>query len=190
MIAFLSGTVEHHTENSLFINVHGVGYEVFVPLRLLSSCPLGNTQKIFTYHKISEDSQSLYGFLQLDDIHLFKTLIGVSGIGVKSAMQMMEFPSAKVIQAIESEDLSELTKIPGLGKKTASRLVLELKGKIVRPPESQKKILSPHQEVIDILKSLGFVPSRVEELFANLPKNVSEYSNEELVKWGLKTLSS
>lgn len=188
MIAFLSGTVEHHTDNALLVSVHGVGYEVFIPIRVFAEYPVGSQKKIFTYHKISEDTQALFGFSSLADIQLFKTLIGISGIGAKSALQMLELPSEKVAKAIESEDINELIKIPGLGKKTASRLVLELKGKIIHTTGNTSKISSPFHEVIDILKGLGFANNQIETLFQNIPEEMKTESDETLVKWALKQL--
>lgn len=187
MIAFLVGMIEHHTENSLLINVQGVGYEVFVPTRLFIDFPINKTQKVFTYHKVAEDAHTLFGFASLADVSVFKTLIGVSGIGAKTALQMLEFPAERIISSIESENIDELTRIPGLGKKTASRLILELKGKIVHSEKENPKS-SEYQNVIDILKGLGFSPQKVEELFANLSEDKKYLSEEELVRWGLKNM--
>lgn len=189
MIVFVEGTIVSHKPNAVVVAVGGIGYEVFVPLRTMASLIVGSSFRLHTYHKISEDTNSLYGFLSSEEVDIFTTLISISGIGAKTALQMLEFPADHISKAIETEDIDSLTKIPGLGKKTASRLILELKGKIVRADTSTASASSPYQSVVDILKSLGFAPALVEQCFAKVPESMQTESDETLVKWGLQQLS-
>ncbi len=132
MISFLKGIIEDKQENLLQIDVNGVGYELCVSTNTLSSLPMqGSAVKVLTYMAVREDGVSLYGFSSQEEKELFSKLITVSGIGPKLAISILSGMSlADLTLAIIKEDLKLLSKIKGLGKKTAERLCLELKDKL------------------------------------------------------------
>ena len=132
MISFLVGLIEEKRENTLVLNVQGVGFELSVSSNTLGSLPLeGSNVKVLTYMAVREDDISLYGFSTLEEKELFLKLIMVSGIGPKMAITILSGMSiADLVLAIIKSDLKILSKIKGLGKKTAERLCVELKDKL------------------------------------------------------------
>ncbi len=164
MISFLKGVIEEKHENLLILDVGGVGYELAVSSNTLSTLPMqGTSIKILTYMAVREDDVSLYGFSSQEEKDLFNKLITVSGIGPKLAISILSGLSlADLVLAIIKEDLKLLSKIKGLGKKTAERLCLELKDKLsVLDGGSQNTSFEPEydedavQLATDTLISLG-----------------------------------
>lgn len=141
MISFLMGIIEEKNENSVIINVNGVGFNVIVSTNTLPSLPLeGETAKIFTYMAVREDDISLYGFSSLEEREIFNKLTTVSGIGPKMAIGILSgLNLSDLVVAIIKEDSKLLSQIKGLGKKTAERLCLELKDKL-SPLPSQDNV--------------------------------------------------
>lgn len=139
MISFLVGIIEEKSENSLVLNVGGVGYELCVSNNTISSLPMeGETVKILTYMAVREDGIYLYGFSSKEERELFYKLISVSGVGPKMAITILSGLSlSDLIIAIIQEDFKLLSRIKGLGKKTAERICLELKDKISATNTSQ-----------------------------------------------------
>ncbi len=160
MIAFVSGILTEKNETSVVVDVGGIGYSVGVSTNTLASLPQENSPiKIFTYTHVREDDISLFGFMTLEEKKLFLKLIEVNGVGPKSAMGILSGISVpELLNAIVSEDLEVLQRVKGLGKKTAERIVLELKDK-VSPTEaivmSQDFNTSALTEAIEVLISLG-----------------------------------
>ena len=134
MIAFLRGTVEDMTESSLVLDVHGVGYEVLVPGQLLSSISgTGQELKLYTYMQVREDAVVLFGFLTKDDLAMFKMLIGVNGVGPKAGLAILSALGADDLRfAVLSDDAKKIAKTPGIGAKTAQKIILELKDKMAK----------------------------------------------------------
>ncbi|NBV41912.1 Holliday junction branch migration protein RuvA, partial [bacterium] len=132
MIQFLSGILSEATEENIVVECGGVGYEVSVPTTVIANLPsIGDSIKIFTHHYIREDSQSLYGFLRTQDRLLFGTLISVSGVGPKVGIRFFSAMHAdQLVNAIVAEDVRLLTSVPGVGKKLAERVIIELKDKL------------------------------------------------------------
>ena len=132
MISFLVGLIEEKRENTLILNVQGVGFELSVSSNTLGSLPMeGNNVKIFTYMAVREDDISLYGFSNMEEKALFMKLITVSGIGPKMAISILSgMSNPDLVLAIIKSDLKILSKIKGLGKKTAERICVELKDKL------------------------------------------------------------
>lgn len=163
MISFLMGIIEEKRENTLELNVNGVGFEVNVSSNTLGSLPMqGNSIKIYTYMAVREDDISLYGFSSLEERNLFFKLISVSGIGPKMAIGILSgLTISDLTMAIIKSDTKLLSKIKGLGKKTAERVCLELKDKlsVVSSPE-QSSFTDEYDEdalqmAVDTLISLG-----------------------------------
>ena len=132
MIAFITGTIEEKSENGVVINCNGMGYEVQTSTATLSSLPLvGEECKIYTYLQVKEDGISLFGFTTVDERELFYKLISVSGVGPKMAITVLSGMNiSALIVSILKEDTTALSRIKGLGKKTAERICLELKDKL------------------------------------------------------------
>ena len=130
MIAFIEGTILAKHERSAVINVNGIGYLVFIPRPLLESINEGGEMQLFIHTNVREDDISLYGFPAQDQWQMFKLLLSVSGVGPKSAMEILSAPLQKIAQAIAKKDGAFLTRIPGIGKKTAERIIIDLEGKV------------------------------------------------------------
>lgn len=132
MYNFLNGEIVDIFENNVVIDVNGVGYELAVSNYTLAECSLGQKQKLYTYLQVKEDGIALFGFATNEEKNMFLRLISVSGVGCKVALAVLSgMDSNSLAIAIFNGDTSSLTKIKGLGKKTAERLVLELKEKVV-----------------------------------------------------------
>lgn len=132
MIASLKGRVLSKGTDGVVVDVNGVGYHLYVPLRSLGDIPeIGEEVFLHTYTNVREDALQLFGFLTEEEKRLFVTLIGVNGIGPKLSLTILSgMPVDRFIEAVHNEDMAILTKIPGLGKKTVARLILELKGRL------------------------------------------------------------
>jgi len=133
MISFLRGKIINKGLNYAIVEVAGLGYQVFLSETLLNDFKKDSEIEIYTHHQVREEASDLYGFKTLDDLELFELLLTVSGVGPKSALGVLAIASAGDIkEAIIRGDANLLTKVAGIGKKTAERLVLELKTKILR----------------------------------------------------------
>lgn len=131
MIALIRGTLAYKSINHVIIDVGGVGYRLFTSLSTFYSLPDAGDVSLFTHTHVREDALLLYGFLSLEEKDLFVILIGISGIGPKLAINILShIPAGDLKRAIAAGDIKRLTGLPGIGKKTAERLVLELKDKI------------------------------------------------------------
>lgn len=195
MITYLVGNLEHIGENALIIEVYGVGYEVFCSSRTLSE--LNGTRekvKIYIHEHIKEDGHDLYGFYHMEDRELFRKLISVSGIGPKGGMQVFNtYSSQEVIEIILQQDSKALSKVSGIGPKTAQRIILELKdsiGKLFVPDlsllETGLKDESAKSEAIEALEALGY--SGLEAKKAVEAIDDYQSSSEELIKKALSLL--
>ena len=131
MISYIEGELLWVTENSLVISCNGLGYEVFVPMTVLEKQPRpGSTQRFYTYLQVKEDGVALFGFASRDELEVFRLLISVNGIGPKGAVGILSGISAENLRyAVLSEDEKTIAKAPGIGPKTAKKVILELKDK-------------------------------------------------------------
>lgn len=157
MIAHLRGTILFRTGDAIVLDVGGVGYRVRVPaLTMVKLGDVGAQAQLHTHLQVREDDLSLFGFATQDELELFEKLLGVSGIGPKVALGMLSSGSpATIAGAISQGNLDVLTHIPGIGKKTAQRLVLELKGK-VELGEEMPELSALDNEVAATLINLGY----------------------------------
>lgn len=132
MIAFIKGTLEDIGENSVVIDCNGIGYEIFVPQKVFQGMPaVGEEVKLYTHLQVKEDGMALFGFLNKSDLEIFHLLILVNGIGPKGALGILSSISADELRlAVLAEDAKTIAKAPGIGIKTASKLILELKDKM------------------------------------------------------------
>lgn len=132
MISFIKGKLVHIYENTIIVENNGIGYEIFVPVSVIGNMPLiGSEVMVYTYMNVREDALQLFGFLDRDTLEIFKLLITVSGIGPKGAIGVLGTLSADDIRyAVMAEDAKTIAKAPGIGAKTASKVVIELKDKL------------------------------------------------------------
>ncbi len=201
MIAFLKGTLAGKTATTAYIEVNGVGFAVGMSQASLSKLPeLGGPVQVHTYLQVREDEMSLYGFLSLEEQALFEQLIGVSGIGPKVALAALSaFPSPQALAAaIAAQDVAAVQRIPGVGKKTASRIILELKGSLdhgldqlfaadgspAAPAAASGAELTGAREA---LLSMGFTPAEVD---LSLKGAAEDADTEALLKYALKRLGT
>lgn len=166
MISFLRGKLFAHNQESIIIDVNGMGLEVFVHSRSFSAMPAqGSEVFIHTYFQVMENEFKLYGFMNKGELELFKILLGVSGIGAKVALGILgAIEPNNFCQNIASQDIKSLTKLPGIGKKTAERLVFELKDKIGQPVITLETDNSSHNmmgDILEALETLGYNRSEV-----------------------------
>ena len=176
MIASLSGTILQVEEASLVVGVGGVGVRVFVPTTLLEDTGVGRSARLHTHLIVREQELSLYGFASAEDRQLFETLLGVSGIGPKVGLAILSTLSPELIQgAIAREETAVLQRVPGIGKKTAERLMFQLRDKL---DISQISTLTPlatdvDTDVIDILTGLGFSIVEAQTALQQVPREVT-----------------
>ena len=163
MIAHLKGILEEKFNNSVIIDVNGVGYEVTVSSQDYDNLNLTDQVKIYTYHKISENDEALYGFTSLAAKKLFELLISVNGVGPKAAMSILSLASPEEVRnAIANADSAFVSKAPGVGKKSAERIIVDLSDKVGLPTHYGATIIKSkeqkpeHDEALDALIALGF----------------------------------
>lgn len=201
MYAYLKGTIEEIAEDNLVLEVNGIGYNVKISARTVNAVGgIGSFVKIYTYTLVREDTFSLYGFLTRDDLEIFKKLITVNGIGPKGGLAILSVMSADELRfAILSGDAKAISKAPGIGAKTAERVILDLKDKIsledaLTPKESISITAlaggtdsNSKNEAIEALTALGYSGS--EALRAVKQVEASEDTSvEEILKAALKFL--
>lgn len=198
MIISLTGTLAHAGHDYAILDVHGVGYQVFLSVRQLRDLPAeGQPLTLYTYLAHREDAMLLYGFASLEDRELFLMLTSVSGVGTKTALGILSGLSAPdVVTAIATADVKRLAKAPGVGKKTAERLILELKEKLTAKRTAFRERLagaaplsglSPAlQEAELALLSLGYDP---DEIATALARTAPDTPIEEAIRTAIERLS-
>ncbi|HUI68601.1 MAG TPA: Holliday junction branch migration protein RuvA [Nitrospirota bacterium] len=197
MIASITGRLRRKATDYLVIDVAGVGYQVQVPLSTYYGIPDdGEEVSLHIHTHLREDSLSLYGFLTQEEKDMFLLLIGVSGIGPKLALAILSsLPVADLSTAIQASDDSALRAIPGIGKKTAARMVLELKDKITlmmptiaAPPSTSAVLTDDCEDVIAALVNLGYKRPQAEEAVRKVRYGRSGLTIEELIREALSVL--
>ena len=197
MIHFLDGTLVSKKVTQAVVEVHGVGYELFITLAGYERLPMpGEKVRLLTYHYVREDAQQLFGFIEEEERELFRLLIGVSGIGPKSAMNILSgIRVGDLKQAIFTEDAARLSTVPGIGKKTSERIILELKGKVEQSVEEEAKsgsrAKSPEaalwNDALLALISLGYNQASAQKaLKKTLTQHKEAVTVEELVRKSLQ----
>lgn len=187
MIGFIEGKIELSTDRYTIINANGVGYKIFVSLNTFKNLPEKDKKvKLYTYLYVRENAMELYGFLNQEELEFFELLVSVSGIGPKGALSVLTVAPVKTLKrAIISEESEILTKVSGIGKKMAEKIVLELKSKIKDMAEEVGKI-SIDDEAIDALVALGYKLSEAREALRKIPEEAKDIG--EKVKEALKIL--
>lgn len=199
MFAYIKGSLEMKFKNYLVIDVGGLGYKIFMSENAINTIgEIGDIIKVYTYYRVREDDVSIFGFKTQEELRMFELLLSVSGVGAKSALVMLSCiqPSDFAI-AVISNDVKVLTQIPGIGAKSAQRIILELKDKLKKEQSEEKleevsrskksEINNNVQEAISALMVLGFTKKDIEKAFEHL--DIDSLSLEDLIKKGLILLT-
>lgn len=199
MFAYIKGSLEEKSTNYVVIENCGIGYKIFMSDMSINEIgEIGSQVKVHTYYHVREDNISLYGFLNHEELKMFELLLSVSGIGAKSAIAMLSnITPASFACAIISNNVALLKKIPGIGPKTAQRIILELQDKLKKEQELTKEneqeeisIVSTNEnveEAMQALQILGYSKKEIDKAFEKLAN--TDVSVEELIKKGLSLLA-
>lgn len=201
MIGYLKGEIAEVKENYIVLEVGNIGYEVYLPASSIMELPSkGSTIKLYTYLHVREDAIGLFGFLTKDDLEMFKLLITVNGIGPKGALGILSAISADEIRfAVLAEDAKAIAKAPGIGNKTAGKMILELKDKFKLETAFEQKfnnqldkkdtsgIFGKREEAIQALTVLGYSGTEALKI-VNLIDISEDMSSEDILKQCLKKM--
>lgn len=193
MIAHLQGKLVEKTPTQLVIDCGGVGYEVHISLHTYSLLPNSDFVKVFTYLQIKEDAHTIFGFVEKSEREIFKMLLSVSGIGAGIARTMLSSLEPKqIINAIASADVSTIQSVKGIGGKTAQRVILDLKEKVLKLYDLDEVSISQNNtnrdEALSALEVLGFVRKASEKVIDKIVKENPDASVESIIKQALKNL--
>jgi Holliday junction DNA helicase RuvA len=202
MIDFVEGKIAYLDPEYVVVEAGGLGYRLFCPNPYAFVSREGEVCRFFTHHHVREDAIQLYGFPTRDERDLYRKLLDVSGIGPKGALAILAGASPEqIVTAIQQENVTYLTKFPGIGKKTAQRLIIDLKDKLkgytpsifaagaLTPKSPQVPGNSAVQEAVDALLALGYSEGEIQSVKAALAEKAqSGASTEQLVKQGLSLL--
>lgn len=197
MFAYINGKIADKANNYVVIDAGGVGYKIFMSTKAIEKLnEIGEMQKVYTYYYVREDNISLYGFLSNEELRMFELLLSVSGIGAKSALAILSeiTPSSFALAVITSDD-SKLVKIPGIGKKTAARMILELKDKLktetaIEKTEKIEKAIkedNKDSEAVSALQVLGYTNKEIEKALEKI--DVTGLGVEDIIRKALAILS-
>ena len=198
MYSYIIGKVVNKFRNILILENNNIGYEIYMTEIALSELNIGEEAKIYTYYNVSQDNISLFGFKNLEEKKMFENLISVSKIGAKTAIGILSsISTAEFAIAIITNDISRLSKLPGIGKKTAQRIVLEITDKvkteeIIFTEDKEQKsneqyvtVSEKEKDVVEALKVLGYNIKEIENIMKSLDINSS---TEDMIKQALKIL--
>ena len=193
MISFLSGKILNKSRGYIIVKVNNVGYQVFISPVMFSELNIGQLVELYTYQHVRDESLDLYGFKSLEELEMFKLLLSISGIGPKSALGVLSISNiADLKETINRGDSSLLTKVSGIGQKTAERVVLELREKVgetisSRDRASKRGGIIASSDEIDALMALGYSISQAREALRQVDvkiKDSGERIREALKKAG------
>ena len=198
MFAYIKGKLEDKAVNYIIVDNNDIGYKIYMGENAIESIGnMGDNIKVYTHYHVREDDISLYGFKTNEELRMFELLISVSGVGAKSALTILSNIEPSVFAlAVITNDESKLVKIPGVGKKTAARIVLELKDKLKNiqsdnniDKEVEEEIVCNEkiEEAISALQVLGYNKREIERVLEKI--NLEELTLEEIIKQGLKYLA-
>ena len=189
MIGFLKGSVEHLDRPFVLLDVNGAGYKVLVSEPTFSKLSKQDKVKLFTYTHVRDDALELFGFLEIEDLKLFESLITVSGIGPKTALNIFSFGERKdIIEAIVKGDSTFFTSVPRLGTKNAQKIIIELKNRMGGgfDLDLSGKDLLENAQALEALKNFGFSQSEVQKALREI--KTQNISLDEKIKLALKNL--
>ncbi len=199
MITYIKGELTEINDSNIIVECYGVGYEIMVPASIIPELPrIGDNVKIYTYQYVREDILDLYGFLTKDDLKIFKLLITVNGIGPKGALSILSVIRPDDLRLyVLSDDVKAIQRAPGIGGKTAQKLIIELKDKLslsdVIDKSFDNAIVSPvagnaRDEAIEALVSLGYSSSEAIRAVRDIPSG-NDMDSEMLLREALKKLA-
>ncbi len=196
MIGYIKGTVEEMWEEGILLECAGIGYRIFVPSLFLNRLSIGETRKIYTYLSVKEDSMTLFGFADRDSLETYKRLLSVNGIGPKAAMNVLSFMTAEEFRmAVLAGDANKIAKTPGLGKKTAQKILLELKDKFDFVQELEDALggsaaldSDGAADAVEALIALGYSGSDALKAVREAEKTGGAQDSGALLKQALKIL--
>lgn len=198
MFAYINGVLEYKMDGYVIIDVSGIGYKIYMSQSSIDEMPeIGNMAKVYTYLKVREDDMSLFGFNTQEELNMFELLISVSGVGAKTAVSMLScIEPSKFALAVITNDVKTLTKIPGVGAKSAARIVLELKDKLKTQNaieinlntenEKLKEKDMKLEDAISALQVLGYSRKEIEKALEKI--EIIDCTVEEIIKKGLQLL--
>ena len=200
MYSYIKGILEEKMSNYIVVENSGIGYKIFMSKSAIGRAgELGTKVKVFTHYHVREDEISLYGFLTNEELKMFELLLSVSGVGAKSAISMLSnITPSEFAVSIVNNDITKLTKVPGIGKKSAQRIVLELKDKLKAEQELMKGEDSQEneeefiagvdvEEAVSALQILGYNRKEIQKSLAKF--DYKSMSIEDIIRTGLKYLS-
>jgi len=193
MITHIQGKMVEKNPDHVVIECNGLGYHVNISLQTFSNIPDQENLKLYTHFVIREDAHILFGFYSKTEREIFKMLISVSGVGPSIAITMLSsMDTEEIQQAIGSEDVSKIQSVKGIGLKTAQRVIVDLKDKILKSYEISEDLPSSNNtikiEALSALEVLGFSRKKIEKVIQVILQNSPEISLEELIKQALKNL--
>lgn len=195
MYDYIKGNISEITPTEVIVECCGIGYSIMISLQTYDILKDSSEAKIFIYHYIREDDEQFYGFATKDERELFKLLISVSGVGVASARMMLSSLSDEEIRnAIMGEDVAKIKSIKGIGLKTAQRLILDLKDKIIKGGGADKANLTIQEsnnnidEATTALLNLGFTKANISKILPSILKSEPQASIETIIREALKRL--
>ena len=195
MIDYIKGNIAELSPTDLTLETYGIGYHILISLQTYERLSGQTEAKVYIHHTLREDEELYYGFATKDERSLFRLLIGVSGVGAATARMMLSSLSTEEINnAILSEDINKIKSIKGIGLKSAQRLILELKDKIVKGGGNDSTVLfspasnSASEEAVTALVMLGFTKANVNKAVAAVLKEKPSATLEEIIKLSLKRL--
>ena len=195
MIDYIKGQITEITPTEVILETYGIGYRILISLQTYEGLNGKNEAKVYIHHYLREDEELYYGFASKDERELFRLLIGVSGIGASTARMMLSsLTSDEIRNAIIAEDINKIKSIKGIGLKSAQRLVLELKDKVVKGGGSDSAALFSStsnpatDEAVTALVMLGFTKANVTKAVTSVLKDNPSASLEEIIKQSLKRL--
>ena len=196
MFAYIDGKIADKANNYVVIDNGGIGYKIYMSPTTIEKLPdIGENKKVYTYYYVREDNISLYGFLSNEELRMFELLLSVSGIGAKSAVQILaSITPSEFALAVISNDVSKIVKIPGIGNKTAARIILELKDKLktesaISKNEKVEQAINEDDkdnEAITALQVLGYTRKEIEKALEHV--DTSNASVEEIIRKALSIL--
>lgn len=201
MISYIKGELTEVFEDTVVVETNGIGYNIRVPGSVLDRLPsVGSAVRIYTYLYVKEDAMNLFGFLSRDDLSVFKLLLNVSGIGPKGALAILSTIGPDDLRfAVLSEDVKTISSAPGIGAKTAKRLIIELKDKLKlaevfetalankEKASSENDVLLAKNEAVEALVALGYASAQAMKAVQQV-ENAEEKDSEQILKEALKKL--
>jgi len=185
MIFSLTGKITHKTDLFFVIEVNDIGYKVFASLKLLNKIKIEEIKKIYTHLHVREDAQELYGFETIEALNFFKELLPVSGIGPRTAQNILSLGELKDIKkAIENGDVAFMRQVKGIGEKTAERIIVDLRGKFEKIFQQHRE---PNRQLVNALTKLGYKNFEIKEVTKDIPPEMENI--KEQIKLALQILA-